>query len=346
MLSRQIREKSVRRVKELLDASERIVVVSHMAPDGDAIGSSLAVMHVLSALGKAVKVVVPDQFLADLKILPGAELIIDATKSPDKAKKAFDAADLVLCLDFNMPSRVGKLESVLKNSSAPKVLVDHHPNPDIDAEVVISLPDMSSTCYLLFRLLCRLELYNYIDAKVANCILAGMMTDTGNFSYSSSDPEMYVVVAELLKKGADKEALYQALFNTFSEDCLRLNAYALSEKMEVFEECGASLITLSRAELNKYNYVKGDTEGLVNKPLAIPSVRFSVFMREETNNIRVSMRSVDDFPVNALCSEYFGGGGHLNAAGGEYYGTLDDATEYFRSLLPEILKKYPNITNK
>lgn len=340
MITRIIDEKSVRRLKELIDDSEKILIISHTAPDGDAIGSSLAAMHVLMSIGKDERVLVPDQPLANLRNLPGAKEITDACRYPDFAAKLFDESDLVLCLDFNEPKRVDRVAPLLESCKAPKVLIDHHLHPSDFAEVSISHSEMSSTCYLLFRVLCRLELFNFIDKNAAECLLAGIMTDTGNFSYNCSDPELYIVVSELLKKGADRDRLYSRLFNTFSANCLRLNSYALLNKMELFESKGAALITLSREELNRFHYSKGDTEGLVNRPLSIPGIRYSAFLREESDFVKVSMRSVGDFPVNLLCSEHFGGGGHLNAAGGEFAGTLDEAAELFRSLVDENYSKY------
>ena len=340
MITRIIDEKSVRRLKELIDDSEKILIISHTAPDGDAIGSSLAAMHVLMSIGKDARVLVPDQPLANLRNLPGAKEITDACRYPDFAAKLFDESDLVLCLDFNEPKRVDRVAPLLESCKAPKVLIDHHLHPSDFAEVSISHPEMSSTCYLLFRVLCRLELFNFIDKNAAECLLAGIMTDTGNFSYNCSDPELYIVVSELLKKGADSDRRYSRLFNTFSANCLRLNSYALLNKMELFESKGAALITLSREELNRFHYSKGDTEGLVNRPLSIPGIRYSAFLREESDFVKVSMRSVGDFPVNLLCSEHFGGGGHLNAAGGEFAGTLDEAAELFRSLVDENYSKY------
>lgn len=340
MITRIIDEKSVRRLKELIDDSEKILIISHTAPDGDAIGSSLAAMHVLMSIGKDARVLVPDQPLANLRNLPGAKEITDACRYPDFAAKLFDESDLVLCLDFNEPKRVDRVAPLLESCKAPKVLIDHHLHPSDFAEVSISHPEMSSTCYLLFRVLCRLELFNFIDKNAAECLLAGIMTNTGNFSYNCSDPELYIVVSELLKKGADRDRLYSRLFNTFSANCLRLNSYALLNKMELFESKGAALITLSREELNRFHYSKGDTEGLVNRPLSIPGIRYSAFLREESDFVKVSMRSVGDFPVNLLCSEHFGGGGHLNAAGGEFAGTLDEAAELFRSLVDENYSKY------
>lgn len=340
MISRKIDQKNIDRAKTLIDAAEHVTIICHTGPDGDAIGSSLAAAHVLTALGKDAKVVIPDSYQENLRGLPGAKEIVDASKYFEFACQLLNEADLILCLDFNEPRRTGRMAEALEASAAPKILIDHHLDPDIKAEVVISHTDMPATAYLLFRFLCRLELFNFIDKNAAECILAGMMTDTGNFAYNCNDPELYIVVAELLRKGADKEKLNNILFNTFSANCLRLNSYAILRKMELIPEIHCSLIVLSRDELNRFHYNRGDTEGLVNRPLAIPKVVFSVFMREESDCIRISMRSQGDFAVNTLCNKYFGGGGHLNAAGGEYYGTLDEAVAHFKSKIPEIRKYF------
>ena len=341
MISRQIDEKLIKAAKSLLDGAARVTIVCHTSPDGDAIGSSLAAMHVLTQIGKEAKVVIPDSFLGNLKGLPGTKEIVDASRYFDFACQLLTDTDLILCLDFNTPDRTGRLQDALEASKAPKILIDHHIEPGIDADVAISHPEMPATAYLLFRFLCRMELFNFIDKAAAECLLAGMMTDTGNFAYNCNDPELYIVVAELIRKGADKEKLNNMLFNTFSFNCLRLNAYAILKKTEMLPAVGGALITLSRDELNRFHYSRGDTEGLVNRPLAVPSVRFSVFMRQESDCIRISMRSQGTFPVNELCAKYFSGGGHLNAAGGQYYGTLDEAVDFFHSILPDIEKDYP-----
>lgn len=340
MISRIIDEDKIRTAGRLLDRAVRITVLTHTSPDGDAIGSSLAAYHVFEGLGKKVSVVVPDAPLANLRTLPGAEVLIESTKEPERAEALLADTDVLVCLDFNEPSRVGRLAEALRRSKAPKILIDHHLDPDLEAEAVISHPDMAATCYLLFRFFCRLELFDYIGRDAATCLLAGIMTDTGNLAYNASDPELFTVVAELLKKGADKARLYKNLFNTYSENCLRLRAYAIGRKMEVFDDLGGALITLSRDELNRYHYTKGDTEGLVNVPLAIPGVHYCAFMRQEADCIRVSMRSTGDFPVNRVCADHFGGGGHLNAAGGDFHGTIGEAAEFFRSLLKENYEKY------
>ena len=197
---------------------------------------------------------------------------------------------------------------------------------------------MSSTCELLFRVICRLGLFNEVSRTCAECITTGMMTDTGNFSYNSNNPDLYIILSELIKKGVDKDRIYTLAMNTSSEDRVRLLGYAMSEKMKVFPEYKAALITLTQDELQRFNYRKGDTESLVNIPLSIPEVQWSVFMREEPEYIKVSARSQGEFAVNRLCETYFSGGGHKNAAGGEYRGSMQQAIDTYMSIL-DTLKK-------
>lgn len=327
-------DKKIQQLLDLTDEAEKIAVVVHESPDGDAIGSATAFKAVYERMGKDVAVVIPDMMLGNLRKLPGAKDAVDATKYPDFAAQLLNDAQLIVCLDFNELSRTGKLADIIANAKAPKVMIDHHLHPQDFAAVTISRPEMSSTCYLLFKVLCSMGLFDYIDKAAAECILTGMMTDTGNFSYNAADPEIYIVVSELLRKGADKEKIYRAQFETHSLNSIRLNSYALLKKMEVWPDMGAALICLSREELNRFHYAKGDTEGLVNRPLAIPEVVYSAFLREEDGYVKVSMRSLGKFPVNEICREHFSGGGHLNAAGGEFKGTLGECADLFRSLLP------------
>lgn len=333
MISRIIDEKAIDKVRQLLLESEKIVITCHLTPDGDAIGSSLGLCHVLRSIGKDAVVVTPDLTPKSLQFLPGVNKTVAFTRQQELAAKLFADADMIFCLDFNESPRVDLLEPILLGSKAPKVMIDHHLHPGSFADVVISYPKVSSTAMLVFRVLCRLELFDRINREAAECIYTGMMTDTGNFSYNSNDPDLYVVIAELLKKGVDKDSLYQRACNTFSESSLRLNGYALSEKMELLSEHKCSLIALNAAELARFNYEKGDTEGLVNKPLAMPDVVWSVYLREDPNQIKISMRSKGDFPVNAVCKDVFGGGGHLNAAGAEFKGTLVDCIKKLKNAM-------------
>ena len=343
MISRIIDEKAVGRIRELLADSERVVITCHLTPDGDAIGSSLGLFHTLNAIGKTVSVVTPDMVPKSLLFLPGAKEAVAYTRHEEFATKLLNEADLIFCLDFNESRRVDRMEDALLASKAPKVLIDHHLHPGQFTDVTISHPEASSTSMLVFRVLCRLELFDRLDRHAAECIYTGMMTDTGNFSYNSNEPDLYIVIAELLKKGIDKDKLYQRACNTFSESSLRLNGYALSEKMELIADHRCSLIALDADELKRFNYEKGDTEGLVNKPLAMPEIVWSVYLREDPTQIKVSMRSKGLFPVNEVCKQVFGGGGHLNAAGAEFKGTLDECVATLKEAMPRFDKHLPKV---
>lgn len=322
-------------VNELIGNAEKIVITCHVSPDGDALGSSLGLWHTLRAMGKDVTVVTPDCAPKLLLFLPGIKNIVVATRQADYARNLIAGADLIFCLDFNDTKRVDKLQDALDSSTARKIMIDHHLDPVLAADVVISHPEVSSTSALLYMLLWQLRLTRYVRRAAAECIYTGMMTDTGNFSYNSNDPDLYIIISDLLKKGIDKDKIYTQVFNTCSESRLRICGYG-QYKMILFPNHKAALITLSEDELKEFGYAKGDTESLVNVPLSIPEVNYSVFMREDSPEyVKISTRSKGDFPVNLMCEKYFGGGGHLNAAGGEFHGTLSDAVSRLLSIMPE-----------
>lgn len=324
---------SIDALKELLSGTKYILITCHLSPDGDALGSSLALRRVLMNLGKKVKVIVPDTPPKYLMFLPGADEIVIYSRSEVFARKVLASTELVFCLDYNEPKRIDLVADSLMASKAPKVLIDHHLNPSDFADVIISRPEEPSTCSLLYKVLCSVGLSDAIDADAAACIYTGMMTDTGNFSYNSNRADLYEIIADLVRRGIDKDEIYRKVYYSNSLNRLRLNGYALMDKLEVFPEHKAALITLTRKELNSFQYQKGDTESLVNKPLTMPDIVYSVFLREENDYIKVSARSKGNFPVNLLCENHFNGGGHMNAAGGEFYGTMEQAIEVFRSLL-------------
>lgn len=308
--------------KRLIEGASRVVITCHTAPDGDAIGSSLGMKHVLDATGRETRVVVPDPVPSHLRFLPGADSVVVNTRNCAEAGRLIAEADLIICQDFNELKRTDSLAQVLESATAPKLLIDHHLHPDTFARVTVSHPEVSSTSMLVYRLLQRLGISDKIGLEAAECICTGMMTDTGNFSYNANDPDLYLALADLMRIGVDKDRIYTLAMNTHSENSIRLNSYALDRKMEVFCKHRAALITLTRPELNRYHYQRGDTEGLVNKPLAIPGVVYSVYLRDEDGYVKVSCRSKGEFPVNKMCNKYFNGGGHLNAAGGEFIGTM------------------------
>lgn len=335
MLTKIIEQSSIDHFSKWVDRADRIVIVSHVSPDGDAIGSSLGLWHFFESQGKTAHVVVPNQFPDFLKWMPGAKEVVLYDRYKDFADRLIARADVICCLDFNQLSRIDRMADAVAEAKGRKILIDHHLHPDDFCRIVISHPEISSTSELVFRLICRMGYFEDITKEGAECIYTGMMTDTGGFTYNSNQREIYFIISELLSKGIDKDEIYRRVFNTYSEDRLRLMGFVLYEKMKVYKEHHAAMISLSKVEQSRFTYLKGDSEGFVNIPLSIKDVCFSCFLREDTERkmIKVSLRSVGDFPCNKVAAEFFGGGGHLNASGGEFYGTMDEAVARFEEAL-------------
>ena len=314
---------------QLISDANTVLVVCHKSPDGDAIGSSLAWAEYMRLRGKDVTVIVPDQYPDFLLWLPNTEKIVRYDKHREKCDMLFKIADLVFCLDFNTPSRVDEMSEVLVNSPAKKILIDHHLKPDVPAALIVSHPDASSTCELVFRIVYQMGAFPQLDKAFAAPVYCGMMTDTGGFTYNSSNPELYFIIGELLTKHIDKDRIYRNVFHKYSEKRIRLMGYVLYEKLVYMPEYHAAYYSLTRNELKRFNYIKGDTEGLVNMPQQIKGLKLSISLREDTEKpvVWVSLRSVDDFPCNLMAEEFFNGGGHLNASGGKIEGTIEEAIE-------------------
>ena len=342
MISQIIDQNTIERLRALINQVNRIAITCHKSPDGDALGSSLALCHVLKRLGKDAVVVTPDMAPRALEFIPGVRDITVFTKHELRARHLLNEAQLIFCLDYNAMQRIDKLAEVVEPLKAPRVLIDHHLDPDDIFDLAISFPDASSTCELIFRVFMQMGLLKFMDRTAASCLYVGLLTDTGGFAYSCDNPEFYEIVASIMRRRFDRIMLYNKAMNTFSADSLRLQGYAISHKMELFPEQGASLIVLDKDELERFNYNRGDTETLFNKPLAIPEINWSVFMREDQDRIKVSCRSQGDFSVSDICSRYFNGGGHENAAGGDFFGTLDEAVSLFHQVLADL---FPDTVN-
>ena len=330
MLTQKISYNEVTEAKRMIDACRNVVIVTHVSPDGDAIGSSLGFYEYLRKKGKMATVVVPNYFPDFLHWMKDADRIVQYDFHRAKARSLLAYADLVVVLDLNEPSRLDDLEGPVVASKARKMMIDHHLHPQKGfCNLTISDSSASSTCELVFRLIDAMGGTSQITKACAEDLFAGMCTDTGQFSYNSNDPDIFMIIAELLKKGIDKDKIIRRIYNNYTEARFRLLGYIFSEKLQVFPECHASLFTLRRDELQRFRYLKGDTEGVVNMPLQIKGLRLSIFMREDTEKPRifVSLRSVDDFPANKVAAEFFNGGGHLNAAGGQLHCSMDEAIE-------------------
>lgn len=337
-----IASEQVEAARQLIQQAQRVVILTHMSPDGDAMGSSLAMRHFLEAQGKQVAVIVPNAFPDFLAWLPKANEHIIYETSREQADLLMEQAELVICTDFNEPKRIGSLGDKLLTLSCKKIMIDHHLHPSSFPDLTISYPASPSTCELVFRLITRLSDDGQLSTDIATCIYTGMMTDTGNFSFNSNYPEMYKIVGELVAAGVNKDEIYNRVFNAYSADRMRLMGYCLYQKMKIFPEYHTALIYLSRKELYRFNFQSGDAEGIVNLPLQIKDIHYSCFMREDKvsptemelangskTKIKISLRSQGDRPVNIFAKDIFGGGGHANASGGEYYGPLPEAVQQF-----------------
>ncbi len=329
-------EAELMQLRSIIAAAADIVVIGHVNPDGDAIGSTLAWTNYLQSEGKSVSVIVPDKYPDFLNWLPNTDKILRHDKHPEKTELLVASADLIFCLDFNTLSRSEALADHIASAKAAKVLVDHHPNPDELFNLTISHPDMSSTCELVFRLVWQLGAFERLGHHFAVPCYCGMMTDTGGFTFNSTRPEIFFIISQLLTKGIDKDKIYRNVYNVASESKIRLWGYVLYEKMEYDAARHAAFFTLTRADLKRFNYIKGDTEGLVNMPLQIKGTRLSISLREDTdrdNLVWVSLRSVDDFNCTEMAAAFFNGGGHFNASGGRLNCSIEEAAEITRKAI-------------
>ena len=326
-------------LQSLIDGAERIAICAHRSPDGDALGSSLGLANYLRVMGKNPVVIMPDMFPDFLQWLPGAQQIMRYDKKPEEVKTVMEQAELIFCMDFSQEDRLGNLASLLHDSPAQKVVLDHHPSPSIDARLMVSHPELSSASEVAFRVIWQLGGFKAMTTQSAVPLYCGMMTDTGAFTFNSNSPEVYFIISQLLTKGIDKDKIYRNVYHNYSEWRMRLTGYVLYEKMHVFAKKNAAYFTLTRNDLKRFHYIKGDAEGLVNMPLQIRGLRLSISLREDTehdNLIWVSLRSVDNFSCTKLAQKYFNGGGHLNASGGRLNCSMAEAEQIVRRAIEEL----------
>ncbi|UKK47445.1 DHH family phosphoesterase [Prevotella sp. E9-3] len=331
MLKEIISQVECEQLQALISQSETILCVCHQNPDGDALGASLGWAEVLRTFfGKATQVIVPDQYPDYLHWMPNTDKIIRYDKHKEGCDWTFQHADLIFCLDFNTSSRVGDMQAALDASPAPRVLIDHHLEPDIPSVITISHPEACSTCELVFRLTWQMGAFEQMTKHFAIPVYCGMMTDTGAFTYNSDNCDVYFIISQLLTKHINKDKIYRNVYHNFSEDRLRLMGYVMYQRLVVDSQRHASYFTLTRQDLKRFNFIKGDAEGLVNMPLQIKGHKLSISLREDTekeNTIWVSLRSVDQFPCNEVAARFFNGGGHLNASGGRLYCSMEEAVK-------------------
>jgi len=321
--------------KEWMQKYDNYIIVVHISPDGDALGSSLGLFHYLLEQNKNVRIIAPNGFPDFLRWMPMINSIVQYDFHPEIAQKAVQEADVICCLDFNALNRVGPIGELIAQSKAKKILIDHHPSPDPNFDLVCSHPEMCATAEIVFRFITELDSVKSLSKNSAICLYTGMMTDTGGFTYNSNRAEIFEVVSKLLAKGFDKDNIYRRIYYSNSVSRMRLMGHALSQKMRIYPELHTALITLTQEELKQYGYKKGDTEGFVNLPLEIKDVFFSCLLREDKTMIKVSLRSVGNFSCTDFAQQIYNGGGHRNASGGECYSSMEHAVECFEKGLEQ-----------
>ena len=320
--------------KQLVEA-ENILLVCHVNPDGDSVGSQLALYHYLVSKGKNPSMISPNYLQEFLKWMDGADKINIFIKDRKTCKELIYKSDLIIMVDFNQSGRLGEAEDMILKSKAKKAIIDHHISSSDFTDLMICDPSKCSTSELLYELVIILNKGVFPNKAFSEAVYVGIITDTGNFEHGSFTSDTFRVIADLLETGIDKNRIFNLIYNSFSTDRMRLQGYSLNECMVVLPEYRTAYISLTRNDLSKYNYKKGDTEGFVNLPLSISGVDFSALLIEKEGFIKLSFRSKGNFSVNEFAETYFSGGGHLNAAGGEYYESLENTIKYFL----EVLKK-------
>jgi phosphoesterase RecJ-like protein len=324
-------------LSELLSTPKKIVIIPHRSPDGDAMGSSLAMYHFLLKLGHNTTVIAPNEFPNFLDWLPAAENVLVYENDKENTTKILQEAELVFTLDFNALHRTGEMEQVLNKLKAIFIMIDHHQSPDDFAQFTYSDTNFGSTCEMIYNFILQLDKKELLDKTIANCIYTGILTDSGSFRFPKTTGTTHRIIADLIDLGAENTTIPTLLFDNNSYERLQLLGRAL-QNMKVFPQYKTTYISLSQQELDTFNYVKGDTEGIVNYGLTIKGIVFAAIFIEHKDEkiIKISFRSQGDFDVNQFAREHFNGGGHINAAGGKSNLSLNDTISKFEQLITQI----------
>ena len=333
--------KYTKELSKHLSRADNILLVCHVNPDGDAVGSQLALYHYLVSKGKNPAMISPNYLQEFLKWMEGVDKINIFIRDRKICKDLIYKADLIILLDFNQSNRLGEAEELILKSKATKIIIDHHLNSKSFADLLISDHTKCSTSELLYDLISEINGGRFLNKAYSEAIYVGIITDTGNFEHGSYSGNTFRVIADLLDSGIDKDRIFNLVFNNFSAERMRLQGFSLNERMVVLPEYDTAYICLTKDDLSRFNYQKGDTEGFVNLPLSIKGVSFSALFIEKDGFLKLSFRSKGSFSVNDFAGKYFAGGGHLNAAGGEYYDSLENTLKLFLEVLknesPKIL---------
>ena len=332
-----MKDQDIREIKELLAKPLKIAVIPHRSPDGDAMGSTIGLSLFLKKLGHDVTVITPNDFPSFLAWLPASDKVVVYEKDRERATELLNSADVLFALDFNALHRTGEMENVLSRVKSPFIMIDHHQKPDTFAKYTYSNTAFGSTCEMIFNFIGFLGYQELIDKEIATCIYTGIVTDSGSFRFPSTTAATHRITAQLIEKGVDNGAVHIALFDNNSYQSLQLLGRAL-ENLKIIPHKRTSYITLSQQELDYYNYVKGDTEGIVNYGLSIKDVIFTaIFIEHQDENIvKISFRSKGNFDVNQFARQHFNGGGHINAAGGKSTVSLSETVKKFEEIVTQM----------
>ena len=323
----------------LLQRPSEIAIVSHRNPDGDAVGSSLALQLILQKMGHTAKVILPSEYPLYYTWLPNINEIIIADLRLKEAHYWIEKSAFIFCLDFNALDRVDNLSEVITFAKGKKVLIDHHQDMIPFAEFIYSDVNASSTSEMVYEWILMVDRLHFIDQDISHCLLTGIITDTGSFKYNIN-PRVFNVVSDLVARGADYEYVQTKIFNSQTQKQLDLLGHCLANRMKLIENEEASIIYLSKADFKNFLIGRGDTEGIVNYPLTVEKIKLSAFVTDQSNVIKFSFRSKGDIPVNELARDHFNGGGHINAAGGYMHSSLNMAMTKLSEVIPPFLQKY------
>jgi phosphoesterase RecJ-like protein len=333
--------KYTKELSKLLFNSANILLICHINPDGDAIGSQLALYHYLASKGVKAEMLSPNNLQEFLKWMDGAEKINIFINSRKKCKELIEQADLIVMFDFNHSDRLGEAEEYVLKSKAKRVIIDHHLNSQDFVDLLISDSAKCSTSELLYEIVQRMNSGKFLSKPFAEAIYVGIITDTGNFEHGAYSGRTFRIIADIIDSGIEKDRIFNLVYNNFSTDRMRLQGMALDRRMIVLPEYRTAYIFLTKADLVEYNYRKGDTEGFVNMPLSIKGIDFTALFVEKDGFVKLSFRSRGCFSVSDFANVHFNGGGHRNAAGGEHYDTLENTIGYFLKALKSDFPKIP-----
>lgn len=332
----------LKEIQQLLSKAKNIVITTHYNPDGDAIGSMLALYNYLVKKKYPVTCIAPNRFPGFLNWMPGSQEIMKYEEQKQECEKLLSSADVIFCLDFNDPKRVEVMTDALLKSPAVKILIDHHLEPKDFCQYTFSFSTSCATCELIYHFIDQSGDKKMIDESVGECLYCGIMTDTGSFRFSSMTADTHRVIAELMESGVKNYKVHENISDDYTEERMRFLGYCLKDKLKIFPEFKTALIALSKKEMESYHNQPGDTEGVVNYALGIRGIRLAALFTEREGKIKISFRSKGTFSAKDIAVTYFDGGGHRNAAGGSSNLSLEDTVAKFVALLPQYKDAFEN----